>query len=267
MRVFTVLALRRSGCHAIAQWIGGLFDGPCQYCNMGDKVTEWIVDGKMVDFGNAGRELLPEDTPMICGKENQRPVIDSVGILSSTPILHIRDPFNNLASQYRLSGVLPSPKPCEDEEEYIKKVSKYEKQSKQPRGKEGKEFVRMWMEYALEYLGKFNFLSEDLITTNYNQWLVDEEYRRELASRLGLPFSDKGFESVPKHGGGSSFNNSRRVEDETARQDRLARFKLYSDREDFWNTLNVPLLWELAEEIFPEETAAAREEKARNEAS
>ncbi len=264
MRVFTILAMRRTGCHVIAQWIGSLFDGPCQYCNMGDRVTEWIENGKMKPF-EGERKLLPAGTPMICGRENQRPVLDSVGILSSEPVLHIRDPFNTLASMYRLSGVLPRPEHDGNEEAYQKALLHFNQRNKAPKIKENKLFVRLWMEYALEYTGKYRFITDDLITTNYNEWLISEEYRRELADRLGLPFSDRGFEGVPRHGGGSSFDGQREVTTEESRQDKLHRFEKYADRDDFWEVLNVPFLWELSELIYPEVTQAAAEARTNHQ--
>ncbi|MGM3151143.1 hypothetical protein, partial [Escherichia coli] len=43
------------------------------------------------------------------------------------------------------------------------------------------------------------------ITVNYNKWFYSEAYRRELSRPFG-PFTDKGLNFIPNHGGGSSFD-------------------------------------------------------------
>ena len=69
--------------------------------------------------------------------------------------------------------------------------------------------VRMWKQHAAEYLGRPRYLKRDPVFVNYNRWVACREYRRGLAGRLGLAFTDAGVDAVPACGGGSSFDGVR----------------------------------------------------------
>jgi hypothetical protein len=70
-------------------------------------------------------------------------------------------------------------------------------------------FVDLWIAYAREYVGETNYLKHSKLCINYNQWCDAIDYRREIAERLGLEFSDAGFNFVASHGGGSSFDGEK----------------------------------------------------------
>ncbi|MEM9005648.1 MAG: hypothetical protein AAGE59_19255 [Cyanobacteria bacterium P01_F01_bin.86] len=95
-------------------------------------------------------------------------------------ILLLRDPFNLLASR-------------------LKKNYMDVKTS-------GESVVSLWISYAKEVLGETNLLKHNKIIINYNEWFRSLEYRQKIARQLGLDFSDQGFNYVSSYGGGSSFD-------------------------------------------------------------
>lgn len=66
-------------------------------------------------------------------------------------------------------------------------------------------YVERWKQYAREFVGESSCLGRDLVAVNYNRWVQEAEYRRELATRLGLVTGDDSFQQVPLFGDGSSF--------------------------------------------------------------
>jgi hypothetical protein len=48
----------------------------------------------------------------------------------------------------------------------------------------------------------------NLITISYNDWFLHKEYRKKIAERLNILFTDKGFLEVLPHGGGSTFDGT-----------------------------------------------------------
>lgn len=70
----------------------------------------------------------------------------------------------------------------------------------------GVSMVDLWLEYAREFLGESDYLGKDSVCVNYNRWFAQADYRRALAARLEIPFSDAGLDKVTGFGGGSSFD-------------------------------------------------------------
>ena len=95
-------------------------------------------------------------------------------------LLVLRDPFNLLASR----RAKPVP------------LSTYP---------EPASLLDMWEAYALEYLGETCHLGK-LVRVNYTRWVKHQEYRRRLSESIGLQFTDRGREIVPRAGDGSSFD-------------------------------------------------------------
>lgn len=94
-------------------------------------------------------------------------------------LLIIRDPFNTLASRLKKNFL--------------------------PVKSKGTSFVDLWIEYAREYLAETNYLKHNKICINYNLWVADLDYRKQLAQKLGIKFTDVGIDKVRSYGGGSSF--------------------------------------------------------------
>jgi hypothetical protein len=107
----------------------------------------------------------------------------------------------------------------------------------------------LWILYAREYLGLTQVLNNNKVVINYNRWCADPAYRHQVALRLGLDFTDAGFEEVPPFGGGSSFDGLD-YRAEASRMQVLNRFHSMVDREDFLNMFRDPLIVRLSDQIF-----------------
>lgn len=58
----------------------------------------------------------------------------------------------------------------------------------------------LWIDYAKEFLQETNYLPNNKVCVNYNLWVSDVNYRREVANRLNLDFTDAGFDEVRRYG-------------------------------------------------------------------
>lgn len=97
-------------------------------------------------------------------------------------VLILRDPFNLFASRLK-QGFLATKS---------RRIS----------------MVDLWLEYAREFAGESSYLRKDAVLINYNRWFANKDYRRQLAKQLDIPFSDAGLDSVTGFGGGSSFEGT-----------------------------------------------------------
>jgi hypothetical protein len=86
------------------------------------------------------------------------------------------------------------------------------------------------------------------MSINYNDWVTNEDYRAFLASRLSIPFTDEGKYDVSKFGGGSSFEGQ---DLDTRSIDVLTRWQRFADDDIFNDYLNLyPKNIELSNEYF-----------------
>ena len=138
-------------------------------------------------------------------------------------LLIIRDPFNLLASRLK-NNFLPV------------KSKQY-------------SFVDLWIQYAKEYLGETNYLKHNKVCVNYNSWTNSLEYRRELAQKLDIEFSDVGINKVHGCGGGSSFDGTRM--DGRADQMRVTdRWKHFVNNQSYREVFKNQELLEYSKKIF-----------------
>jgi hypothetical protein len=66
-----------------------------------------------------------------------------------------------------------------------------------------------WLEFAREHAGTTQHLATtgcEVLPFIYDRWARSIDYRRTLAERLGVAFTDYGLEVVAEQGGGSSFD-------------------------------------------------------------
>ncbi len=108
-------------------------------------------------------------------------------------LIVLRDPFNFFASRLRWAR------------------SPSAGWSKLPlRGELARDMLTgLWKAHAREYLGDTRHLPEEKVVVSYNRFVAERDYRRALAARLGLHFSDRGRAHVPDYGPGSSFDGRR----------------------------------------------------------
>ena len=105
----------------------------------------------------------------------------------------------------------------------------------------------LWLEYAREFLGESQHLGKNRVCVNYNRWFQEVDYRRQLAERLGLAFSDAGLDEVTAFGGGSSFAGTQ-VNGRSL--DVLNRWQAFADNPTFRSLFENEEIWTYSERIF-----------------
>jgi hypothetical protein len=113
----------------------------------------------------------------------------------------------------------------------------------------GKTIVQLWIAYAKEYLGETQYLKHHRVCVNYNQWTADKVYRQQIASALELNFSDAGFNEVKSYGGGSSFEGLA-FNGQAAKMDLHNRWKNFIDHPEYRRLLDNDELLDYSEKIF-----------------
>ena len=144
-------------------------------------------------------------------------------------ILILRDPFNLFAS--RLLWKTPRGAWFREHAEYREQI------------------VNQWKHHAREFLGETNYLQHDPVFINFNNWANDREYRVQLASQLGLEFSDAGFDEVPDYGGGSSVHGKQHQAGQQTKA-LTNRWKQVADHPVYKKIFEDSEIWELSEKIF-----------------
>lgn len=198
------VGLRRSGNHAVLNWIAGLFDGPICFVNdisnqpyVGDDQRcdplPSIMNERKASLSDDHylRLISFEDTRLVAIKsETFSKLFDSQASQKRIDIILLRDPYNTFASRLKLKRDQPNNpftkfmlKPC------------------------GLPLPELWKRYAHEFIGTTNHLERDKISINFNRWVVDESYRWELCEQIGGDFRDDHKEQIPFYGFGSSFNH------------------------------------------------------------
>ncbi|GFE68807.1 hypothetical protein [Chroococcus sp. FPU101] len=146
-------------------------------------------------------------------------------------LLILRDPFNCFASRIKM---------------YINK-NQYDKHHTLVTN----ESVKLWLSYAQEFLGETNFLKNNKICINYNLWCSEIDYRQQLAKQLDLEFSDAEFERVKEQGGGSSFDGLS-LKEQGSKMKVTERWKLMAEHPFFIELINNSEVLEYSNQIFGE---------------
>ena len=139
-------------------------------------------------------------------------------------ILILRDPFNLLASRLK-----------KNRNQSVRSLSE--------------NVIDMWISYAREYLGETNYLKNHKIVINYNQWVIDSDYRKLISSKLGLTFSDLGINDVNSFGGGSSFDKQK-FQGKAAQMDFFNRWKYLTNDIFYLSLLKNDTLIQYSKRIF-----------------
>lgn len=223
-----IVGLRRSGNHAIIHWIINQhqsdyifenkikpFDLPSMYKGeKKDKVSLSIYSYEDVHLSYVFSNCMK--------KVKER---NNIQIKKQINVLILRNPFNLFASRVK-SG-----------KEGIGSIS-FSAQD-------------LWIAYAKEFLGITHYMGKNKVVINYDLWFEDTEYRKGIAESMGLQFSDKGKESVPDFGGGSSFDNLT-FNNRATEMKVNDRWKLLKGNRKYEKYLQDLRLLKLYTEIYPE---------------
>jgi len=111
-----------------------------------------------------------------------------------------------------------------------------------------KNLIKLWKEYANEFLGKTNYLPKGTIFISFNQWFYDKDYRINIANQLNLKNSDFALDFTGSEGGfdGRKFNFGGARDMKV-----LERWKFFKDNFIYHEILDsCPEVRELSNKIF-----------------
>ena len=240
-----VIGMSRSGNHAIIQWIMAQARGRVCFLNCTEGKSNPFLTARPMDDGSPYRVNFPEFDPAAeqrgsfaaknylifshednflsnaCSREFERRHDEFVGPSEHRfDVLILRDPFNLFASRLRsMEGQVPIP-----------------------------TAVRIWKQHARQFCGENRRLRATPVLINYNRWFLERDYRRRIAERLGLTFTDAGRRDVADCNGGSSFDG-RVYHGDAHRMNVLERWKHYEDDQRFRAIFDEQMI-ELSERIF-----------------
>jgi len=243
-----IAALRRSGSHAVVQWLlrqlpgrGAFLDNcapgenPYASCYLPDSV------GAGVDLA-AERARGPRPKDFLLHNYEGKSLAEVFSEAAEAAhdgwvgasarrfdLLVLRDPWNNLASLLRWArgGVHP-----------IAEASVA-------------DAARRFKDYAREVLGETRLLRYEPTFVLFHRWIAEREYREALAARLGLTFTDAGIDEVARWGPtawGDSFDGL--AFDGRAREMALAERFRWCAGDPFYRGLFDAELVELSERVF-----------------
>ncbi len=245
MKNFLVLAMRRSGHHAIVNWIcknninkithfNKCFMGweqgkllPCShkevitYENQSDVNHDYIYSLEDFDMGDFHKYKFTKWFEIF-----RRP---------TTVIIILRDVYNWAASslKYGLSHV--------DEA--------LDNEHVDLRGQFKPSRIKLYKKMAREVLDGMPNMPANTMFVSYNDWFSDCDYRCAISTQLGLRTVDRGFADVVVYGQGSSFDG--RKYDGTANKMRvMERWKEYLGDERFLQVLRDQEFYGMSEQLF-----------------
>jgi len=213
--------IQRSGNHALINWIiaqealptcfiNGAFPGMNPW-----EDNNWGISYPHYPYWPASRDrqgALVKKELMIYSYEN-RSLIDIENDKSHLPtyigksqedylVMVLRDPYNTFASWLQRDTPV------------------------------NEEIISLWKSYAYEFIGRTDTLSAPKVFVNFNAWFSEPDYRKYLAHKLGLTFTDRGLKEVSHHGGGSSFDG-RSLKGNATSMNVLNRFEDFLDNQEF----------------------------------
>ncbi|MEM1368730.1 MAG: hypothetical protein AAGG02_12080 [Cyanobacteria bacterium P01_H01_bin.15] len=247
-----IIGLRRTGNHAIAEWLKAQIEGPTEHLNnLETRCSPYRYKYEHIMFYHsehsrwAKNHYLPlaqgqfkKLSCLICGYEDHdlQDIADliyeqlhDVHLGKSAErydILILRDPFNLFASRLKSNMINV-------------KRKRY-------------QAAHLWLQYAREFLGETNYLTHNKLCISYNRWFADQSYRQQISEYLGLTFSDEGMQTVNHLGGGSSFDGQA-LDGAASQMAVLDRWKSFADDPRFCQIFaENPALKHYSQKIFGE---------------
>lgn len=240
-----IIGLKRSGNHAIINWIWKQQGQDVTHLNnIPVKINPYRFLYEHYPTQRLKQELLGNFTEkelLICSYEDcqLKNIVDEsferkhdfyLGKSAKRyDVLILRDPFNCFASRLQM---------------YINKNEVDKKNTLIT-----SESIKIWLDYAKEFLGETNYLKNNKICINYNLWCSDIEYRQQLAKQLDLEFSDAEFDRVKGQGGGSSFDGLN-LNNQGSKMKVAQRWELMADHPYFLELINNSEVFEYSNKIF-----------------
>lgn len=232
--VLVVVGMRRTGNHAVINWIKEQCEGSFLFFNnINPQCSPFSARMTEHKIGFSGKPLLVfsyEDQPSVA--IDSLPLEEALKKYCRSPttscrtILILRDPYNLFASR----------------------LKKWPEILHDPTARE--KMVGLWKDYAQEFgAARARGENRPLISINYNHFILSEMYRKELSNELGLNFSDEGLQHIPVYGHGSSFDVSN-FERAAVNLDVTTRWTFFKENEEFWDLFDDPEIQQLSQALF-----------------
>jgi hypothetical protein len=208
---FLILGMRRSGQHAIIQWLCNQF-GPYLFLNDYSKQTIPEQDNNRT--GPSCKIISLEDRTISEGLQEAKQIPDFKNFQT---IVILRDPYNMFAS--RLSGhILSSTGRCTP------------------------KAITNWKDHATP--------QKNILQICYNTWCTDPKYRKQIANKIGGSGSDTTIQNIPRTCGGSSFDGFK-FDGQASNMETLNRWQKICHDTKFKQICADPEITQLTKNITP----------------
>ena len=240
---FRVFAIRRSGHHAVVNWLAHCFEcssafwfadipfteinGKTIYtkrnlanygkwrkrCNKASKCKPYVDENRVKNLTRCSKKCLIHtyEDKMLSEVFDKIDSSDNGNSKKIYNVIILRDLPNLTASRLAKSekgvGILPM----------------YDEQNGNVRSVE--RYMEVYNEHIDYFLGNSDL--NNLLCISYNKWFSNKKYRKSLCKKIGIAFSDAGKDIVLSAGGGSSFSRIK-FHNDGSRMDVLRRYK-YKD--------------------------------------
>ena len=228
-----IYGISRSGIHAICNWVME----NCNITNLFRKCPQSEIEEKRLSANDS-----------ICFTSENKDLSKTEFVESTDRkylfnILVIRDPFNHFASVIKSNRyIMPKTKKMRNLDIY-KRANEYAETKSHPII----DLLKIWTDYANEADGNTNYI-QNKIVISYNDWFLNESYRKKISQRLHANSFNKGMNFVSVCGGGSSFDG-KKYNGKGSEMDVLNRWKHYQNEEWFVELFNDEIV-DLSERIF-----------------
>ena len=216
-----VMAIARSGHHAVIHWICKNFNGIVMYYNNCNHLLHWR--NKSVYINNDRMGIIA-----VCSFENfDLNGFKELGLNNKfTHIVFVhRDPYNLFAS-----SLAKGKKGLALIDKTFRPSQKRVKYTQYHCGTMTRQ--DMFVQYTKQILGEEDYIGEPIIDINYNRWFAEKTYRMEICDKLDMKHTDEGLDYVSLRGGGSSFDG-RKYRKKGTKMDVLNRWKHFVNDEKF----------------------------------
>lgn len=235
-----IFALRRSGHHAIINWIRWSLKGPVLFLNDSNAGETGNVrpDQVHVSFGKLdyripsilGRRIY--DTAVFFNRiENYEDATEISSGNADKTIIIIRDFYNNMASRLKW------------ERDFRSKFRKDDMAESETQ-RQMENAINLWKQYAYNSI---HTSRDNIYQILYDKWLVDADYRKEKATELGVAGDDVALKKIAVWGPGSSFQGRKGT---PSKEQLQRRFEYYIDDDYFCNIIRDKECLDLNRQLF-----------------
>lgn len=221
--IWTVAGMRRSGIHAVTDWLIEGLDGPTLLLN-NVKLDTLHHDKRCVTFSKGYESSGSQDEHIVVIFEDKRlpevrnaPLLRCLGGAEDQRkyLVVLRDPYNLAASRLRRFRT-------------------------GRRGTPPRKVSELWPKHAKH--------GKDWTACVYNRWFADEAYRTELADKLGLSSCPELPTLIARPGRGSSFDGLA-YDGRPQEMQVLERWQTFADDAEYGRLVSDPQLASLSEKV------------------